>query len=343
MGNQAPLCMANGTGCRNRTWHPSGMCYPHLKAGFSRNSAPSDWTPPTTAPPRSGQYSYGANPHDPSAIMDSARGAFPEMSQEAHPRVLRDQVVNTLQSAVGIEAYRRFPETANVEDSARDEMLKIGYADTVRGLVPSPVTFSDHDATMIARSSDDQYGRGLDESRALASYGLRKEWELARSLGFTSDENRVPYGDDFNNYCFNNQQYFSRVVSDEYVRQMNHYHDIVADVNGRYGSASQYAEPPMTRSAPSEYDYVPSAQYQNSGEGASEAVEALKSIGKLFGKAAWNGVRSTPRKVNNFRERVSEMEAESARHRRESEDNLIREEAVYRAKADRARRTGSLW
>lgn len=339
MGKQAPSCMAKGTNCSNRTWHPSGVCHVHLNAGFTATDAPGNtWTPPDSNPPRSSQYGYGANPSDAGAVMESARGAFPDMGGEVHPRTIRNQVVNTLQSAVSIEAYRQFPKTVDVVDSTRDEMIKVYYSDMVHSLVPSPVTISDRDAQMISRSSEDSYGRGMDESRALASYGLRKEWELARSLGFDSDENRVPYSDDFGQYCANNQRYFSRVVSDEFMRQMNHYHDIVSDVMGRRDAGYGRQQPPMTSSAPA-HDYTPQAQ----SDERSEAASALKEFSKIVGRWGVNKVKQTPQKVNNMREDMRARDERARQERIAREDRLIREEAVARAKESRRRRTGTIF
>lgn len=336
MGSTAPRCRAEGVNCGNRTWHPSGLCHLHVNMEMgSRSSAPF----PGGDAPRPSSYGYGASPHDPSGVMESARGAFPDMIGEVHPRSMREQVVNTLQSAVSIEAYRQFPKTVDVVDSTRDEMIKVYYSELVQSLVPSPVTISDRDARMVSHSSEDSYGRGLDESRALASYGLRKEWELARSLGFDNDENRVPYSDDFSQYCANNQRYFSRVVSDEFMRQMNHYHDIVSDVMGRR-TAGYGQESPMTTSA------AASAQGQytpRTGEGRSEAADALKEISKMVGRWGMNKARNVPGKMREMKQERKQWEEDARRARMAEEDRLIREEMVARARESRRRRTGSIW
>lgn len=342
MGNTAPKCRAPGVDCGNRTWHPTGMCHLHVNATAPQGTAQTPRFGGAT--PQSPSYSYGANPSEPQAIMDAARDAFPDLDDEVHPRSLRQQVVSTLQSAVSIEAYRCFPQTADVEQSTRNEMLEINYRNITQSLVPSPVTLTDAEAGMISRSSEDSFGRGMDESRALASYGLRKEWELGRSLGFDNDENGVPYSADFSQYCGNNQRYFSRVVGDEFVRQMNHYDDIVVDVRGR----QFHSEPnPAFADAPTQYGYAPQqetpAPRGGGGDLKGEAASALKEMGKAFGRWSVNQVRDTPRRVNNMREDARARDEEIRRRMREREDRIIREEEVHRAKAARRRRTGIPW
>lgn len=72
-------------------------------------------------------------------------------------------------------------------------------------------------------------------------------------------------------------------------------------------------------------------------------------IGALFkgGRGAARGVGATARWASDaYRstsDYIAESEEEARRSRREREDELIREEAVHRAKADRRRRTGNLF
>lgn len=228
MASTAPEC--EYPGCSRNTW--TGRCWQHIDVKDSSGEAAikslSHMSSPGLSVPKPSS--------DTSLIQSHAKSVFPDLPNDMKPSDLRAEAMSTLYAAVGIEVYRDewFP-AANVEDqSKRDSTLKGQMAKMISEYQITPVTINQEQAAMVASSSIDKWGRGLDDSRSLSSYAIKTEWELARSMDIAEDENGLPYGNSYEGYVkrINEGGQFEVAAQDEFVRRMVQYDQIIEESTG---------------------------------------------------------------------------------------------------------------
>lgn len=226
MGREAPRCIQDN--CANLTWDESGLCHVHQGRASTRFGDP--FSDPSIFAPNISNGPTGFV--DRGELAKDLEDVFPDL-QEIDTVSINDQSENTIRSAVSIEVYRRFPECDHPDPEERNRLLLNSKWEMVEMNEVTPVTFDNDDAALISSSSEDMYGRSMEDSMALASYGLRREWELSRSMGLEEDQNGIRYGRSFSEYCDSYNQHVKKIIDDEFDRQMIHYPRIVKEATGR--------------------------------------------------------------------------------------------------------------
>lgn len=223
MAIDAPFCARSG--CRNRTWEQ--LCYAHREqlSGGENTDVLGGGVPPAQE-----QYEF----HDsPAAVWAQVSAAFPDTGDIVHPAMVREQVTNTLRAAVSLESYRQFMELDVLDAAERDTRARGLVEGLVEELRVLPLSLSDGDAVELSYSSLDQYGRGVEESRGLAAYGLKMEWELGGLMGFQTNHIGVPYNIPFPEYCQLAQEELQGVVVEQAKMELGRYPTIIATLTGR--------------------------------------------------------------------------------------------------------------
>jgi len=315
----APKCNYSG-GCGNRTWNDSGLCHQH-RASTSGSSIPFAAGPPSAAAHR------GSGSAD--EIFASVRHVLPETPPDQSPRTIRRQALLSLRTAAAVEARRRFPDT-NLPDSRRRlDALKRLHRNTVEICHPVPVTLSDDQAAMLARSSSDEYGMALEDSAGLAAWCLRKEWELGRAQGIDRDEAGISYLQPYESFCEAASRVCDQTINDELVRQLVEYPQIIRAVTGR---------PPVSQE--------PIFEGQDMLGGGSEVSRRPAMAEVARRPAAARSADSRPRQATPAPRRSAEAEFDADQDRRR-QDRLARRErqdtAAIAGLARQLRRERSPW
>lgn len=224
MAIQAPLCRYSG--CGNRTWE--GLCF-HHKSGGAPGSTDDSSIPSSIPTP----YFWTHNSHD--SIADTWTAlvdVFPDINNVIHPYNVRDQIVSLLTASTSTECYRLVSGTDVVDYDERNKRISGVISTTVDQLHLQPNILSDEDAVFLSNSSYDSLGRSISDSRELASYGLRMEWELGRMMKVPADPNGVDYRIPFEDFCNVTAPYMDQEVKLQSMKEMSRYPDIIESLSG---------------------------------------------------------------------------------------------------------------
>jgi len=335
----APRC--NYPGCTNRTWNPEGMCHHHVNATVPQRDGSMDAMRAHSVPPMSGTTS-----DDPENIFSQAAAAFPDIKHDVHPQSIRDQSVIALRSAVSVDVYRRFPRTDVEDPEERIGALKQYHHEMVERAHIIPSEIDDDAAVSMSYSYEDEYGRGFDESVNLASYGILKEWELARAMGVERDEDDNEYGDSYQDYCDKAARKMDNAVSDEYMRQLIRYPRIIEEVNGRKPVCPDPIFPDQkVEFKPLAPETAPRVVATARGEQPSGASRMAASAGSSLKKAGAGAARFIGDKVREYN-RNKPQRQERARQFRQEQDERVRrreEDELRRLQLKEARKNRPWW
>src|SRR5690606_37302629 len=71
------------------------------------------------------------------------------------------------------------------------------------------------------------------DSGMLISYGLRKEWELARALGISTDASGYSYSDAFESYLGTQADWLRQLTVNRYTAELDRFAAIIQQTTGR--------------------------------------------------------------------------------------------------------------
>lgn len=268
MGN-APNC--EWPGCNNTTWSPDRRCPVHRGKKF--NGEQDESVDRSFGVPVTSQDASASS----SEIHSNVKRAFPDISDRVHPESIREQSVNNLRAAVSIEVFRKFPDADLEDPDQRDAQLKHIHSYIVENALPTDVDMDDDTAEILSTATDDMYGSGYEDSVGLTSYGIRREWDLARSMNIENDRDGIPYGNSYDEYLESVDGKFQEEASNEYMRQVARFPHIVHSVSNRYPLSdrpifqNQDMRPNVQRQAVRpKINYADESQYQTAQEYARE-------------------------------------------------------------------------
>lgn len=339
-GYAAPQC--NYPGCTKPTWNPEGMCHVHLGATVPAHNENIDRMSARATPPLSGTTSGS-----PDNIHSQASAAFPDMGSEVHPQAIREQSIIALRSAVSVDVYRRFPQTDLEDSESRMGALKQYHHELVERAHIIPQDIDDEAAVSMSYSYEDEYGRGFDESVNLASYGVLKEWELARSMGVKQDEDGAEYGDSYSDYCNEVARKMDNAVSDEYMRQLIRYPRIIEEVSDRKPRCSD----PIFPDQRVEFEPLPpesAPRIKAQGQGPPQRPVASKvasSTGDTLRRAGDGALRFISDRVQQYNEDkpLRQERARQARRERDERTRRREEDELRRYQLKEARKSRGWW
>lgn len=350
--NFAPEC--NDTNCTRTTWSPSGFCPHHDHANKVNLQSPGRLEQSIAPATVSGTKSSSEK-----AAKVTMKRVFPDISEDFGTDAVRDQVNLTIQSAVSIDVYRKFPNIDVADKAARENALRQYRNELVEACRISPVEYTDESAEILSRSSTDLFGRSLDDSVDLASYGIMKEYQIARLTGKTQDSNGVSYRMNYEDYCDRVNDHISHIVGEEFDNQLSSYSDIVKEVTGKDAHAD-YRSDGAQSSAPTqridqggygqtqtidapvshqtrEYSQPTEAAPQNPSSEES-TKEVLSDIGKSalgFGVKAFKAGSEHRKNMNNSKQ--------ARRQSREAQNDERRDRDIKRMQHDALNKDRGFW
>lgn len=331
MGN-APHCKA----CNNPTWSPSGYCHLHgHMAGSNGHQQQQQSAREAYAPQSDGRYLT-----DPHAISKSFTKVFDEIDI-ATPYNMNAASEQTIKGFVSLEALRRFPESDVQDPAERAQILQKIESEIIDEVQTYEATnYSDDMMIGFRDSSEDQYGMGTDEAMIIASFAMRREWEMGRAAGETENSRGIPYSLPLEKYMLHHRAHLQNVARVEFRRNLAYYPQIIKDATGHLpqNSSSVLNEnmrqhllddsiPHEQKLSRDEYRKH-EEQYISVNSGSSTGREVLAGLGAIAGafafgagKAALNNAKNEVKAMNNFRkgatQRIEDMEAEQMRRKDE--------------------------
>lgn len=313
-GFAAPKC--NYSGCTNHTWNPEGMCHHHVGMSPDASVDKVNGMKESAVPASSADDSDIAR-----EIHSQTQRAFPDISSQVHPQSIREQSVIALRSAVSIDVYRRFPETDVESHETRMSALKQYHHELIERAHISGSDIEDEKASNLSYSSVDQYGRSFDDSVSLASYGVRKEWELAHAMDVKRDEDGVPYGDSYEEYASGISKSFDNAVSDEYMRQLIRYPRIIEEVSGRKPLCSDPIFPDQrTEFGPLQSEPARIPDMYNEPTRTQPEEPRSEGLGDTVKKAGGTALGFIGKKMEEYRQNKPQRDAEARQRRAESQE-----------------------
>lgn len=222
-------------GCTRMTYDP--LCWQHVRSNPGRDVPLQELIP--DEPPT------GVEDHDFDSLARSWSAisrAFPEVSDRVSTESVARQVEETVRSAISVEVYRKFPALDVPDPQMRDQYARYLEDELISSLNVESSKISVSRAEQLLKSSNDRYGRGIDESAELANYGLRCEWELARLLETDRDRNGIPYNLGYDEYVHLVQQRHEDAIRDQLATELSRFDQIIREISDR---------PPLAPGSPS--------------------------------------------------------------------------------------------
>ena len=143
------------------------------------------------------QHEGEFNGSTPIQIWSDTKKVFIDIQDSINPEGIRDQVRSYAEGAATTAALRfARDERLETDPALRDLHIENFSSDVVEGLVPTGELVSQDDAEFISNAipSDGLGGfADYDDARAIISYGIRKEWELANAESIKESADGIPY------------------------------------------------------------------------------------------------------------------------------------------------------
>jgi len=210
------------------------LCHVHINASAHDQNFDSRFNALPTSKPQVPQSQIDQ-------LIVDCEHVFPDMEMVT-PHELRQQAIGTVTAAVSIEMYRCLPSVDGTNPEKRDQLLDEWHRYVVHSTEPrNNYHVNWEEASSLADSSIDEYGRGLQESAELASFALVQEWKMAKMLNQNVDEYGHPYEENLDEFLLRMAPVIGMHSSNEYYRNLHWYSKIVQDATG---------QPPLTQAPP---------------------------------------------------------------------------------------------
>lgn len=173
----------------------------------------------------------------PTQIWSDTKKVFMDIQDQIEPEGIRNQV-RSYAEGIATTASLRFAkdERLEVDTDLRDRHIEGFTSEIVEGLVPTGELVAQEDAEFISGSvpADGLGGfADYDDARAIISYGIRKEWELANAERIKESADEIPYDipyDKFLSVVYNNDIAPHLVVATR--REASDFHNNVVIATG---------------------------------------------------------------------------------------------------------------
>lgn len=234
MSIKAPLCSYDG--CRNSTW--DGLCYAHIGA---TSAAPG--SPFVGRPVRASKIPDASVPE----VWSDVSNVFTDVDDVVSVNSIRDQIRATVTAAVSLEAYRHFKKIDVADPNQRNRMALMLRQTISQQMTPEAISISRGDAIDLINSSSDEFGRSIDDSAGLISYGLVKEWQMGRANAGALSPDGTPYdngADDFITVVSTGEM--QSIINKQFGRELSRFDSIVTETTGSHAKNQSLFHPSLT-------------------------------------------------------------------------------------------------
>jgi len=208
---------------------------------------------------------------NPTQLWSDVKKVFIDLTDEINPAGIRNQV-RYLAEGVATTSALRFAKEERLEIDAkeRDDHIDEFTSSMVQKLFPSEVDISQEDAEFIGGSvaSDGLGGfEDFDDAKAVISYGLKKEWELAQAMKIAESADAIPYDipfDKFMSVVYNND--IAPHVLSASKREASDFHANVVIATGSRAANPVEVNPKHALPARAETEPIESAYFNEARE-----------------------------------------------------------------------------
>lgn len=228
---------------------------------------------PTIEPEKGAASSSSEVPYPASStqVWADAKKVFVELPEEIDPAGIRSQVRFMAEGAATTAALRfARDERLEVDAKTRDKDIENFTSDVIEKLVPHDSLILQEDAEFIANAvpADGLGGfSDYEDARALISYGVRKEWELANAMGLKESTDSIPYDIPFPNFLsvvYNND--IAPHVLTAARREASDFHENVVIATGSKAANPQEVNPKGALPSRAETEPIQSAYFDEARE-----------------------------------------------------------------------------